>query len=130
MKVFNLILILSLISSYSFAQDAIFLNKTQLAPFDGFLLPQEKLQELHNNILERDAFQKENESLNKSLNIQQTNLGLKDNQINILLNQNDNLAKALYSERTLNNWEKVGYFAGGIILTGLSIYAVHSLYHP
>lgn len=129
-KLIKILTIITLINSYSFAQDAVLLNKDDKAPFNGFLLPQEKLQELHNNTLERDAFQKENESLNKSLNLQQTNLGLKDNQINILLNQNDNLAKALGSERTLNNWEKTGYFIGGIIVTGLAIKAAHDLYHP
>jgi len=125
----KVILILSLISSYSFAQDAVFLNKTQTAPFEGFLLPQTKLQELHNNTLERDAFQKENESLNKSLNLQQSNLGLKDNQIDILLKQNDNLAKTLSTERTLNNWEKVGYFLGGIVTIGLAAKVLHDSYH-
>lgn len=124
------ILIFTLINSYSFAQDAVYLNKDQPAPFEGYLTTPTKTKDLYNIQLERDAFQKENESLNKSLNLQQTNLGLKDNQINILLNQNDNLAKALDAERTLNNWEKVGYFAGGIILTGLAIKAAHDLYHP
>lgn len=125
----KLTIIFSLISLNSFAQDATFLEKDQKAPYSGILLPKEKVQELRNNTLERDSFKKQNESLNTSLDLQQKNLGLKDNQINILLTQNDNLAKTLGAERTLNNWEKAGYFLGGILIIGLSAKVLHDTYH-
>lgn len=69
-----------------------------------------------------------NDSLTKSLTLEQQNSALKDQKVNLLLDQNNKLASAAYTERELNVWEKVAWFAGGVIATGLAVYGVHAIY--
>lgn len=122
------VILISLISSISFAQEAVFLNQKDTAPFSGYLLPEDKIKSLRNDSLENSANKQLVESLNKSLTLQQSNSDLKDKQIQLLLNQNDSLSKTIVTEEKLQTWEKVLYFGGGIVLSGLAIWGAHSLY--
>lgn len=127
----KLIVILSLfnfIGSTSYAEESIYLNQGQTAPYSGFLLPKEKVQELYNNTTERDFYKNTNDSLKKSIDLEQSNNNIKDQKIKLLLDQNDQLAKTAYNARELSNWEKIGYFLGGIIVTSLAIKGMHELY--
>ena len=110
------------------ADESVFLDKDQKAPFSGYLLPESKLRELRNNTLERDTLKELNSSLKTSLDLQTTNSNLKDQKVNLLLEQNDKLAKTAYDNRQLNTWEKLGYFVAGILVTGLAIKGVNELY--
>lgn len=112
-KIFWTSLILT-ISLNSFAQDSVYLNQKDPAPFSGYLLPEEEVKTLRDNTLERDMYKTTND--------------LKDQQISLLSSQNTNLAKTLESTSSLSTWEKIGYFAAGIILTGLAIDAAHNIY--
>lgn len=116
-------------SQFSYADDAIYLNQNDKAPYSGYLLSEDKVKELRNNTIERDGLKTINDSLTKSLTLEQQNNSLKDQKVNLLLDQNDKLAKSAYADRELNTWEKVAYFVGGIVVTGLAIAGVHSLYH-
>lgn len=109
------IVIALLISSISFAQDSVYLNQNQVAPFSGYLLPEDKVKELRNDSLEKDMYKTEGT--------------LKDTQIKLLSDQNDKLAKTLESTSSLSSWEKIGYFLGGVIITGLAISGAHAIYH-
>lgn len=128
-KLTTIILLFNFIATISYADDSIFLPKGSVTPFEGFLIPQTKVQELYNNTLERDTFKSLNDSLKTSLSLEQSNSSIKDQKIKLLLDQNDQLAKTAYNARELSNWEKVGFFLGGIIVTGLAIKGVHELYH-
>lgn len=116
-----------LISTNVYADDSVWLDKDQKAPFSGFLLPQEKIQEFRNTTIDRDTLKNLNDSYKTSLTLEKTNSGLKDNQITLLMNANDQLAKSAYTSREVSNWEKVGYFLGGILVTGLAIKGVQAL---
>lgn len=118
----------AVISNQAYAEDPVLLQKNDPAPYAGFLLSRETLQPLYNAVLERDNYKAVNESLKTSLTLEQSNNTRKDNQIDILLQQNDKLAKATYDSQSMNNWVKVGYFIGGILVTGLAIKGLHEVY--
>lgn len=103
-----------LISLNSFAQDSVYLDKGTPSPFSGYLLPEEEVKTLRDNTLERDMYKTTND--------------LKDQQIKLLSDQNTSLAKTLEVTSSLSTWEKVGYLAAGILLTGLAIDAAHNIY--
>ena len=124
----RLIIALSLIGNICYAEDSVYLTKNQSAPFEGFLIPKEKVQELRNAELERNTYKAVNDSLKVSLDLEQKNSTLKDQKISLLLDQNDKLAKTAYQDHSLNNWEKVGIFAAGVVLTGLAVKAAHEIY--
>lgn len=124
----KLLLALSFIGNICYADDSTFLPKNTPAPFDGYLLPKEKIQELYNNTIERDTYKKLNDSFKTSLDLEQKNSSLKDDKINLLLQQNDKLAQTAYQSQSLSTWEKIGWFAAGIIVTGLAVKGVHELY--
>jgi hypothetical protein len=111
------------------AEDAVWLDKGQSAPYQGYLLPEDKLVELRNNTLERDSLKGQNDSLNLSLKLQDDIIGKKDQQLKLYSDQNDKLAQTAYRAENMSNLEKLGFIGLGILLTGLAISGVHALYH-
>ena len=90
----------------------------------GFVLPQEswvfspeKAKDVRNRLIDLDTYTKMNESLNKSLDLYKSNEELQQNKVNLLLEQNDKLAKRLGESQSLNNWERLGLFILGIAAT-------------
>jgi hypothetical protein len=124
---FLTLLLISLAVRTSYAQDSVFLNKNQAAPFPGYLLPAGKVEELQNDVIELNTLKQTNDSLQKSLTLEQQDSALKDQKVNLLLDQNNKLASAAYTERELTVWEKVAYFAGGVIVTGLAVWGASSI---
>jgi len=116
----KIFLIISLISNLAFAQNAVFLNKDDKAPFSGDLLTVETTKQLYNDSLEKS-------SLQKQLDLTNQNNNLLSQEKQLLLDQNDKLIKAGVEDHNLNNWEKVGYFSAGIILTALAVKGAMSL---
>ncbi len=109
----KLVIILSLISNICFAQNAVYLEKGQPAPFTGDLLTIETTKQLYNDSLEKSSLQKQ--------------LDLTTQNNNILMEQNTKLIKAGVEDHNLNNYEKAGYFLAGILVTGLAIKGVQAL---
>jgi hypothetical protein len=103
----KLVILILLISNVCYATDSVYLNAKDSAPFAGYLLPEEEVKTLRDNTLELDMYK--------------TTSDLKDQQITLLTNQNNNLSKTLESTSNLSTWEKVGYFAAGILLTSLAV---------
>lgn len=127
-KLIAIICLIGLINpSELYAEDSVFLKKDEKAPFEGFLLSEEKVRELRNTTIERDAYKSLNESYQKSTNFLKETLSIKDNQIQILLNQNDNLAKSLKEERSTSNLERIAWFALGVVGTGLAAYGIQKI---
>lgn len=119
MKTLSIILI-TLLSLNSFAQNAVHLNKGDSAPFEGNLLTIETTKQLYDDSLEKS-------SLQKQLDLTNSNNNLLSQEKQILLDQNQKLVQTDMAERSLTNWERVGYFAGGILLTALAVKGAMSL---
>lgn len=116
----RLILILTLISNIAFAQNAVFINKDDKAPFSGDLLTTDQVKSLYNDSLEKS-------SLQKQLDLTNSNNQLLTQEKQILLDQNKSLISTATQDHTLNSWEKVGYFLGGIVITALAIKGAQQL---
>lgn len=114
------ILIFILISNLASAQNAVHLNRNDKAPFEGNLLTLEITKQLYNDSLEKSSLQKQLDLTNSNVTL------LKQNET-LLLDQNGKLIKAAQSEKTLTDLEKAGCFVLGVVVTGLAIKGMQSL---
>ena len=118
-----IILLACLIPQNSLA-DVVYLEKDAKTPFAGFLFSEQAGKEVKVKLIERDYFEKLNESLQKQVE-SYSNINLRyQEEKKILLDQNDNLAKNLGAERSMGNFERALWFAGGILTTVLVLYGV------
>lgn len=120
MKNVFLVILINLFVLNAFAQNAVHLNKNDAAPFEGNLLTLETTKQLYMDSLEKT-------SLQKQLDLTNQNNQLLQQEKTILLDQNIKLIQANASDHSLSNWEKVGYFTAGVVITGLAIKGAMSL---
>jgi len=126
--VIKLILSFILIGNLSYADsNAVYLEEKNPAPFSGFLIKEDRVRELRNSELDAKYYKDINESLEKSLSLQKAIIDNKDNQVNILLTQNDKLAKSAYDSQEMNNWQKALYFIGGLAAGFLAVKLAHEI---
>jgi len=125
----KLALILTLLTNIAYAEEGVYLEKDKPAPYTGYLLPKDKLVELRNNTWERDTLKVQNDSLNRSLKLQDDIIAKKDDQLKLYSDQNDKLAVTVSRAESMNSWEKIGFIGLGVLLTSLAISGVHALYH-
>lgn len=120
LKTFKILLILSIIlsltSNICFADEAVVLLKGATSPYDGILLPADKAQEVRRNKLELDIVKDINASLERSVLGLELKSEKKDQQINLLMEQNDKLATSAYKAQNMKDIEKVGYFVLGLLV--------------
>lgn len=122
------ILLISLIATNSFADnDVVSLLKGQPAPFDGLLFTIPKAEDLKRSVVERDNYKLLSESLERSIDLFKKNDELNNQKVNILLEQNDKLAKNLYEARSTSTAERVLWFGLGLAVTGMAIYGAKTL---
>lgn len=96
--------------------------------FDGgTLLDLQKAEKIKDQLIERDAFEKQNKSYEKSIELYKSNESLYQQQNDILLNRNIELTKTLNDTRTTSDWAKVGYFLLGVTITGVAVYGASKL---
>lgn len=125
LKIFLITLVSISLPTTSFGNnEVLYLEKGSPAPFQGFLFPKEKAEELRKMNIEFDAIKNINLSLEKSVKLQQDNIELSNNKNKILLDQNDNLAKSLFEARQVTSLEKFLYFGLGVVLTGVTAYGL------
>jgi hypothetical protein len=123
--VFILILLLSFRNAYG--SDVTYIEKDVKAPYNGYLFSPEKTKEVRAGLLERDGLKTINESLESSMkslmNINRNN----QEKVDILLEKNDKLAKSLYEERQMSDFERLMWFGLGVVGTGLAIYGASQI---
>lgn len=112
-KLLSSFLIVTLITSSSFAEQSVFLNKDEKAPYSGYLLPESKVIELRNNTLDMEYYKRAYE--------------IKSKQVDMLIPQLDKSTQALNESKNTTNWERAGWFVLGILATGLAIKGVKEL---
>ncbi len=114
LKVTSLSFLMILINLNSFAQESVFLNAGEKASFSGYLVPEITIKSLRNDSLDAEMYRKI--------------VPLKDNEIKLLTEDRNNLAKTLVSTTSLSVWEKIGWFGAGIVITGFAIKTSHEIY--
>ncbi len=84
---------------------------------DSWVFSPSKAKEVRDKLIDGETYQKLNESLNKSIELYKSNEQINNNKINLLIEQNDKLAKNLLASQSLNNWERFGLVLLGIAMT-------------
>jgi hypothetical protein len=129
------LLIFSIIASLSvptaaFATDndnAVFILKDDLAPYDGVLLPLKQAEQVRRDLIEVKTLRAINESYAKSIQMYQQTIQLSDQKYNTLLNQNDKLALSLVESRKSSDLQKMIWFGLGVLATGFAVYGAKKI---
>lgn len=106
-----------ILSTNSKANDAVYLQKDERAPFSGILTTVEHSKVISTRLLERDTYKALSESYQKTLEFYKINNELTEKKVNILLEQNDNLSLQLKDSQSLSDLQKFLMFGLGIIAT-------------
>lgn len=109
------------------ADKVILIEKGTEAPFKGYLFPEDKALKFRKDLIELDGLRELEKSYQKSLDLSISNEAKYNSKVNILLEQNDKLATALYSSKDRNSWENAGWFVLGILVTGTAFYGASRL---
>lgn len=127
-KTFSILTLIT--SNICYADNAIKVQTGYIVPKeynDGVLMDKERAEKIRDELIEKDALVKINESLNKSVILHRSNEDILTNQNKMLLNQNIEVTKALNESRETSTITKIGYFLGGVIITGAAVYGASRL---
>lgn len=116
-----------LISSKSFSDEVVVLEKGTSAPYTGYLFPKETAQKTRIKLIEGEEAKKLNESYVRSIEIYRKNEELNNQKVNILLEQNDKLSRSLTDAREMTAFEKIAWFVGGVLVSGAAVYGASKL---
>ena len=102
----------------SYCEDAVNINAGEKAPFTGVLLSKDKAESIRKELITKDELVLTNNSLKRSIELQDLNLKLRESQVETLLKQND----VLIRHKTMNDYERVMWVAVGVLGTSLAVY--------
>lgn len=126
----KLVALLLILSTPAYADNAITVHTGDVVSKEfneGTLLDKGQANKLKDQLIERDGFEKQNESYKKSVELYKTNEAILYNQKDTLLNQNMELSKTLNDTRTTSNWERFGYVLLGVAITAVAVKGASSL---
>lgn len=112
----------------SFAQDIVVLKKGEPAPFDGVFFSKEAEVKLRQVALDKQALEKQNLTLKDLAVFYEDQSNIMRQRISVQQDQNINLSKQLYDQRSGNFWENAMYFGIGVFVTGAMSYAAFQIY--
>lgn len=121
-------LILFLLSFNLLAQDIVVLKKGDVVPFDGVLFSKEKELQLRQLTLDKQALEKQNETLNKLFEFQQKEIEITTARIILHQEQNNILADKVVRQQENTFWQNVAYFGLGVVITGVVSYGAFQIY--
>lgn len=123
----KLLMIGILLGNVCYADDVTYLDKNQPAPYEGYLFTTDKAKDTRIKLIERSTFEGINQSLVKTNTLLQTNSDLKDQQIKIVMDRNDDLSKSLKDAESTSNWERIIYFGLGVLATSAAFYGAKKI---
>ena len=107
--------------------NVVVLKQGERAPFEGFLMGRDTEKAVRVRLIEADAMKLVNESLEKSLSLQMDSLNKEQQKLGICQEQNDKLAKSLYSERSHSDLERIVWFSLGILAAIGAVYGAKQI---
>jgi len=122
----TLLIFSTVVSNSSQAYDGKLLEKGTEAPFQGVLFNITDANKIRVELLEKDTLVFLTESYKRSLDLTDKNMKFKDEQLDIVISRNLDLAKALNSQKSMNDWERFLWFGLGIAVSTLTL---HGLKH-
>jgi hypothetical protein len=126
----KLIALLLIFSNSAYAGNAIKVHTGDVVKpefNDGTLLDKEQAERIKDQLIERDAFEKQNDSYEKSIELYKKNEKLYQDQNSLLLNRNIELTKAVNDSRETSDLLKIGYFVLGVAVTGAAVWGASRL---
>lgn len=120
-------LLISLISYNCFGQtesNVVLLEKNSPAPFKGYLFTEEKTLKIRQDLIDINNLKILKSSYEKSIDLYEKKEDNYNNKINLLLEQNDKLSKALQTQQQYSELNKTLWFVMGVLATGVGAYAV------
>ena len=120
-------LMILLVSHNSFAQDAVELHLGDAAPYPGILFSIPKAQEIRQNEIQLKAYKLINDSLETTAAELEKIKETEDQKVNILLTQNDSLAKDLADARSTSEFTKILWFSLGVVATSVAVWGAHQV---
>jgi len=116
-KLIAILLCFTILGEISYADEqGTYLDQDQKAPYSGYLIKDERVRELLRSERESTTYKLLTESYEKSINLQQTIIEKKDEQIVILTDQTDKLYKTARDASGITFWEKALYFSLGALV--------------
>jgi len=120
----TLLIFSTVVSNSSQAYDGKLLEKGTEAPFQGVLFNITDANKIRVELLEKDTLVFLTESYKRSLDLTDKNMKFKDEQLDIVISRNLDLTKALNSQKSMNDWERVLWFGLGIAVSTLTLYGL------
>lgn len=114
----------TVVSNSSQAYDGKLLEKGTEAPFQGVLFNTTDANKIRVELLEKDTLVFLTDSYKRSLDLTDKNMKFKDEQLDIVISRNLDLTKALNSQKSMNDWERVLWFGLGIATSTLTLYGL------
>lgn len=103
-------------------QQVTVIEKDFPAPFRGYLFPEDKALKFRQDLLQLDTLKSLNESYERTITLYKANEEQFNYKINILIDQNDKLAKAAYAAQDRDKFENWFWFGMGFLLAGAGVY--------
>lgn len=122
-----LVMILLTFSVTVRANDVVSIQKGEVAPFSGILFSENKAQETRRELLELDKARLMVKSRDERLDILQTRIELKSEEVELYRNQNDRLIRQNESNKSIGNVERMVWVGLGVLATVGAVYAAGSL---
>ncbi len=107
--------------------DVLYIDKGVETPFKGYLFPEAKALNFRKQLIELDTLKALETSYNKSIDLYKKNEDIYNYKVNVLLEQNDKLADAMYKAKDRGVWENRFWFGMGILVSGLAVYGASKL---
>lgn len=117
-----------ILSSLSLADtDPYLATKGHVLPQDSWVFSPNKALDVRNRLIDLDAQLKINDSLNKQIDLYKGVNDIQNTNLNLVMQQNDRLAKSLNDDRAMTNYERIGYFILGVVATGVAFYGLKQI---
>lgn len=122
------ILLVFLLSFNVLAQEGVkYIDKDSPAPYNGYLFTIKKTQSVRKELIEKDRLAEFNKVLQENIKLQEKIIVNKNEQVKLLSDQNEKLAKEIDSKKGMSTFEKCLWFGLGVTAAGFAVYGAKQI---